>query len=94
MSNPYESPVLHQEERNAKAIVQGPAIALIVVSSIAILLGLLALGLDIVLIAVGAIERLEAMREQFRSTRRLRSDRYGVSCLSLPHRSCCMEQFI
>jgi hypothetical protein len=63
MSNPYESPVLHQEERNAKAIVQGPAIALIVVSSIAILLGLLALGLDIVLIAVGAIERLEAMNE-------------------------------
>lgn len=63
MSNPYESPVLYQEDRNAKAIVQGPAIALIVVSSIAILLGLLALGLDIVLIAVGAIERLEAMNE-------------------------------
>lgn len=63
MSNPYESPVLNHEDRNASAIVQGPAIALIVVSSVAVLLGLLALGLDIVLIAVGAIERLEAMNE-------------------------------
>lgn len=45
------------------SLVKPPAIALIVVASIALLLGGLSLVMDVVLLATGAADRLEALNE-------------------------------
>ena len=56
MSNPYASPAPPPSQGE----IDAPAIALIVVSVIAIGCGLLALGVDVLLLVSGAVERLEA----------------------------------
>lgn len=61
MSNPYQSPGDFQPANRQQ--VQGPAIALIVVSSIAIFLGVVGLAFDVVFILTGVVERLEAMND-------------------------------
>ena len=59
MSNPYKPPIGQHQDRGVQALVQWPAIALIVVSIFAIGCGVLALAGDVALIATGALERLE-----------------------------------
>lgn len=63
MSNPYQPPVSQLPSSNAYATVQAPAVALIVVSSIAIFFGSVALVIDLILLLSGAVERLEAMND-------------------------------
>ncbi len=63
MSNPYESPTPPTQNRGAQLDVQGPAIALIVVSLIAIVCGSLALAVDVILIASGAVAKMEELNE-------------------------------
>lgn len=63
MSNPYQPPVSQLPPSNAYSTVQSPAVALIVVSSIAIFFGSVALVIDLVLLLSGAVERLEAMND-------------------------------
>lgn len=63
MSNPYSSPASVPGSPNSQAAVQGPALALIIVSSIAIAVGGLALVGDVLLLASGAIERLEEVND-------------------------------
>lgn len=62
MSNPYSSPEPVVDASRARSDVTVPAIALIVVASIGIFFGVIALGLDVVLILSGAVERLAEMR--------------------------------
>jgi hypothetical protein len=64
MSNPYNVPDLnalryqnHQQKEAARIAVRGPAIALISVASGGLLIGLLALAVDVVLLASGAADR-------------------------------------
>jgi hypothetical protein len=69
MSNPYESPQGDQQRQNhdsasAAADVKAPAIALLVVSLIAIAVGILGLVGDAILLTSGAVERLEAMNNR------------------------------
>jgi len=63
MSNPYSSPIENQNfrHRDPLASVRGPAIALIVVSTIALIIGVLGLIADVALIVTGAVDKLEAM---------------------------------
>jgi len=65
MSNPYSSPLEQGQSRVPfhDGQVKGPAIALIVVSSIALFFGLLGLAGDAFMIATGFVDRLEAMNE-------------------------------
>ena len=63
MSNPYQSPVLPVQIRDSYPEVQRPATALIIVSLVAIIIGSIALVVDIVLIASGAVDRLEEMNQ-------------------------------
>ncbi len=63
MSNPYEAPAQVPQDRDVRTLVNGPAIALIIVSVIAIVLGSLALILDIVLIVTGIVERMEEVND-------------------------------
>jgi uncharacterized membrane protein len=63
MSNPYEPPGQGNPSGGAQTVVQRPAVALIVVALISIVCGLLALAMDVVLVATGAIERLEEVNE-------------------------------
>jgi hypothetical protein len=59
MTNPYEPPVQRYEDRSVHNLVGGPALALIIVSLIAIGCGGLGLLMDIVLLATGVVARLE-----------------------------------
>lgn len=65
MSNPYESPNPSPSEgprtSNPNSKVIGPAIALIVISIFAIVIGLIGLGFDVFLLASGAAARLDEM---------------------------------
>lgn len=63
MSNPYESPIQLTPDRSAVVAVKAPAIALIVVSLIAVVCGSLALVMDVFLIATGVVARLEQMND-------------------------------
>lgn len=63
MSNPYQSSFQPAENPDAKAVVQGPAISLIVVSLIALIVGTLALVIDAILIFTGVVAKLEVMNE-------------------------------
>ena len=63
MSNPYQSPVLPTQTRDSYPEVQRSAIALIIVSLVAIIFGSIALVGDIGLIASGAVDRLEEMNQ-------------------------------
>jgi hypothetical protein len=58
-ANPYSSPTGPAESRNAAAIVQGPAISLMVVSIICLLTIGLVLLFDLFLIVSGAAERMK-----------------------------------
>jgi choline-glycine betaine transporter len=62
MSNPYTSPA-----ETSRAVrpqeVNAPAIALIAISLIAIVFGVLGLGIDVFLLMSGVVERLEAMND-------------------------------
>jgi hypothetical protein len=68
MSNPYQAPIqggtgrpnLKQEVSNS---IQGPAISLIVVSAIALVLGLLGLVADVLFIATGFVDQLEQVND-------------------------------
>jgi hypothetical protein len=60
MSNPYQAPVRLDQNPPAQTRLRGPAIALIVVSAFALVLGSLALLFDVYLLASGTAERLEA----------------------------------
>jgi len=64
MTNPYESPVQLFQDRSVSTLVRGPALALIVVSSIAIGFGALGLVADVVLLATGVVARLEEMNRR------------------------------
>ena len=64
MSNPYNVPDLdalryqhHHLRETARTAVRGPAIALISVASVGLLIGLLALAVDVVLLASGAADQ-------------------------------------
>lgn len=63
MENPYEAPTSWNQGSFRPVDIDSPAIALIVVSTIAIVVGVLGLLGDIVLIASGAIETLEQNNE-------------------------------
>ena len=63
-SNPYVPPSGPNENRNPSAHVNAPAIALMVVSSIAIAMGLLGLVGDVLLISSGAVAALEEMNDR------------------------------
>lgn len=60
MTNPYQSYEAY-DGHDIRASLQGPAISLIVVAIIAIAVGMIALGVDVLLLASGAVERLEEM---------------------------------
>lgn len=59
MTNPYEPPVKRHDDRNVRDLVGGPALALIIVSLIALGCGGLGLLMDLVLLATGVVARLE-----------------------------------
>jgi hypothetical protein len=61
MTNPYEPPIQLYQDRSIHTLVRAPALALIVVSSIAIGFGALGLIADVVLLATGVVARMEAM---------------------------------
>lgn len=61
MTNPYNSPLAVGRNRNSSTEVQGPAIALITVSLIALTLGTLGLIVDILFIVTGMVEELDAV---------------------------------
>lgn len=63
MSNPYQSPSHTSHSDSALEDVKGPAIALMVVASIAIAGGVLGLAGDVFLVLSGAVDRLEAMND-------------------------------
>ena len=63
MSNPYESPNQLTQDRSTRVIVQAPAIALIVVSLIAIVSGSLALVMDLFLVVTGGVAKREEVNE-------------------------------
>jgi hypothetical protein len=63
MTNPYSSPETVSRQMGPAGHVQAPAIALIVVSLIAALVGMLGLIGDFVFIVTGMVERLEAMND-------------------------------
>lgn len=63
MSNPYQSPARTSHQSVALDAVKAPAVALIVVSSIAIALGLLGLITDVVLILTGMVEKLDQLNQ-------------------------------
>lgn len=59
MSNPYESPGPTSRTPQRQADVNAPAIALMVVSALAVVFGILGLAGDFFLLASGAVEQLE-----------------------------------
>ncbi len=61
--NRFKAPIHESAERSAHSLVRAPAIALIIVASIALVFGILGLLGDVVLIASGAIAELEARNE-------------------------------
>lgn len=63
MSNPYSSPNQPDRAPNVSAHIDAPAIALIVVSSIAIAIGLLSLAGDIFFLVSGLVDDLEAINQ-------------------------------
>jgi hypothetical protein len=63
MSNPYASPGHESRAAKPQGEVHAPAIALMVVSLIAIIFGVIGLGMDAFLLMSGAVERLEAMND-------------------------------
>ncbi len=63
MTNPYATPPQMPQAQVQIPSVRGPAISLIVVASIAVLFGLFGLATDVLLVASGAIEQLEASNE-------------------------------
>ena len=63
VTNPYASSIPLNQGGNAQSIVRQPATALIVVSLIAIILGVLGLVMDVVLVTTGAAEKLEELNQ-------------------------------
>lgn len=63
MSNPYSSPSHTPSPHEAKSAVAGPAIALMVISAVAVVLGVLGLMGDAFLLLSGAVEQLEEMND-------------------------------
>ena len=63
MQNPYRTLSPPDKFRDIRSVVQGPATGLIVVSLIAIVLGTLALIMDIVLLATDLADQLEKNNE-------------------------------
>jgi len=63
MSNPYESPVPPTRIQDSCPEVRRSAIALIIVSLVAIIFGSVGLVVDIGLIVSGAVDRLEEMNQ-------------------------------
>lgn len=63
MSNPYRSPVNTPHQSGALNAVNAPAVALIVVSSIAIVLGLFGLAADAFLVLSGMVEKLDQLKQ-------------------------------
>lgn len=61
MSNPYEPPLHESRGPDPKVMVHGPANALIVVSSIAVGVGLVFLLINFYLITSGAAEKLDQL---------------------------------
>ena len=61
--NPFKAPIPEKSARGPAAVVRAPATALVVVASIALVLGTLGLLADVVLVASGAIAALEARNE-------------------------------
>jgi hypothetical protein len=61
MSNPYQPPLFESRGPDPKDVVQGPATALIVVSSIAVGVGLVFLLINFYLITSGAAEKLDQL---------------------------------
>lgn len=58
--NRFKAPIDDTLQRSPPDLVRGPAVALIVVATIAIVLGSLGLLGDVILVASGAVEELEA----------------------------------
>ena len=61
MANPYQPPGEH--DISSGQLIQAPATALMVVSSIAIVAGVFGLILDLILIVTGVVGKLEAVNE-------------------------------
>lgn len=63
MTNPYSTPRQTGAKTTNGSRVNGPAIALIVVASIAVALGVLGLIADVLFVVTGTVERLEAIND-------------------------------
>ncbi|PQO39308.1 hypothetical protein C5Y96_05495 [Blastopirellula marina] len=63
MSNPYESPSNSPQSSAAQSAVTAPAIALMVISALAVVVGILGLMGDAFLLLSGAVEQLEEMND-------------------------------
>ena len=63
MKNPYSAPEMSGGKREPSTQVQAPAVAMIVVSLIALIVGTLGLIADAVFIVTGMVTKLEAMND-------------------------------
>lgn len=63
MSNPYSSPSPSPHSPEPPSVLVAPAIALMVVSGLAVVVGILGLLGDVFLLVSGAVERLEAAND-------------------------------